>query len=105
MNRFERPSQLQAGDLLALPFPDSGFDVVWTQHVVMNIPDRERVYREFRRVLRPGGKLVFYDALATDAKPELHFPVPSRPGRAVISRNIFRPRPGLREHRNAASAL
>jgi sarcosine/dimethylglycine N-methyltransferase len=66
----------QAGDLLALPFPDSGFDVVWTQHVVMNIPDRERVYREFRRVLRPGGKLVFYDALATDAKPELHFPVP-----------------------------
>ena len=28
----------QAGDLLALPFPDSGFDVVWTQHVVMNIP-------------------------------------------------------------------
>jgi sarcosine/dimethylglycine N-methyltransferase len=66
----------QIGDLLALPFPDSCFDVVWTQHVVMNIPDRERVYREFRRVLRPGGKLAFYDVLATDAKLELHFPVP-----------------------------
>jgi 2-polyprenyl-3-methyl-5-hydroxy-6-metoxy-1,4-benzoquinol methylase len=26
----------QAGDLLA--FPNSGFDVMWTQHVVMNIP-------------------------------------------------------------------
>jgi len=66
----------QIGDLLALPFPDSCFDVVWTQHVVMNIPDRERVYREFRRMLRPGGKLAFYDVLATDASLELHFPVP-----------------------------
>lgn len=28
----------QAGDLLALLFPDSGFDVVWTQHVVMKAP-------------------------------------------------------------------
>ena len=66
----------QNGDLLALPFPEGSFDVVWTQHVVMNIPDRERVYREFRRILRPGGKLAFYDVLATDAKLELHFPVP-----------------------------
>jgi sarcosine/dimethylglycine N-methyltransferase len=66
----------EIGDLLALPFPDSGFDVVWTQHVVMNIPDRERVYREFRRMLRPGGKLAFFDVLATDANLELHFPVP-----------------------------
>ena len=66
----------QNGNVLALPFPDSCFDVVWTQHVVMNIPDRERVYREFRRMLRPGGKLAFYDVLATDANLELHFPVP-----------------------------
>jgi sarcosine/dimethylglycine N-methyltransferase len=66
----------QIGDLLALPFPDSCFDVVWTQHVVMNIPDRERVYREFKRMLRRDGKLAFYDVLATDANLEPHFPVP-----------------------------
>ena len=66
----------EIGNLLALPFPDSCFDLVWTQHVVMNLPDREQVYREFKRVLRPGGKLAFYDVLATDANPELHFPVP-----------------------------
>jgi sarcosine/dimethylglycine N-methyltransferase len=66
----------QIGDVLALPFPDSCFDVVWTQHVVMNIPDRERVYREYRRILRPGGKLAFYDVLAIDASLQLHFPVP-----------------------------
>ena len=66
----------QIGDLLALPFPDSSFDVVWTQHVVMNIPDRERVYREFKRILRPHGKLAFFDVLATDANLEPHFPLP-----------------------------
>jgi ubiquinone/menaquinone biosynthesis C-methylase UbiE len=66
----------EIGNLLALPFPDSCFDLVWTQHVVMNLPEREPVYREFRRVLRPAGKLAFYDVLATDANPELHFPVP-----------------------------
>jgi hypothetical protein len=27
-------------------------------------------------MLRPGGKLAFYDVLATDASLELHFPVP-----------------------------
>jgi sarcosine/dimethylglycine N-methyltransferase len=58
----------RVGNVLALPFRDSCFDVVWTQHVVMNIADRERVYREYRRMLRPGGKLAFYDVLATDCQ-------------------------------------
>jgi ubiquinone/menaquinone biosynthesis C-methylase UbiE len=66
----------EIGDLLALAFPDSSFDLVWTQHVVMNLSDRGLVYDEFRRVLRSGGKLAFYDILATDANLEPHFPVP-----------------------------
>jgi SAM-dependent methyltransferase len=36
----------KAGDLLALPFLTAVSTWWWTQHVVMNIPDRERVYRE-----------------------------------------------------------
>jgi sarcosine/dimethylglycine N-methyltransferase len=66
----------QVGDLLALPFSNRSFDVVWTQHVVMNIPNRTQLYREFRRLLKPGGKLAFFDVLAADTNPELHFPVP-----------------------------
>lgn len=65
-----------AGDLAALPFPDGTFDLVWTQHVVMNLPDRASAYREFRRMLRPGGNLVFFDVYAPDAGLEPHFPVP-----------------------------
>ena len=66
----------QIGDITALPFANEKFDVVWTQHAVMNIRDREKAYREFRRVLKPSGKVLFYDVVAADHKPELDFPVP-----------------------------
>jgi SAM-dependent methyltransferase len=67
---------LEKADALHLPFPDGGFDVVWTQHVAMNIADRERLYSEFRRVLRPQGRLAFHDLLAGQTPGPLHFPVP-----------------------------
>ncbi|WP_373714359.1 class I SAM-dependent methyltransferase [Roseateles sp.] len=62
--------------ITALPFPDAHFDLVWTQHVVMNVADRAALYREFRRVLKPGGRLAFFDPAAADGQPELHLPVP-----------------------------
>ena len=40
---------------LDLPFTDHSVDLVWTQHVAMNISDREGLYREVFRVLKPGG--------------------------------------------------
>lgn len=60
---------------LDLPFPEGSFDVVWTQHASMNIPDKPRLYGECFRVLRPGGTLAIYDILAGPAGP-VHFPVP-----------------------------
>ena len=64
------------GNLLARDFPDQTFDVVYTQHVVMNIGDRERVYRGIRRVLKPTGRFGFYDVLAVDGRPEPLYPLP-----------------------------
>ncbi len=64
------------GDLTQLPFEDACFDLVWAQHVVMNIRDRDGLYRELRRVLKPGGRLAFYDPIAADEKPEPFYPVP-----------------------------
>ena len=66
----------RSGNLLVLEFDDASFDLVWTQHVVMNIADRIALYRTLHRVLRPGGKLVFYDVIAADDGSEPTYPVP-----------------------------
>jgi ubiquinone/menaquinone biosynthesis C-methylase UbiE len=42
-----------------LPFPDAGFDLVFGHAVLHHIPDLEQACAEFRRVLRPGGTIVF----------------------------------------------
>jgi SAM-dependent methyltransferase len=63
------------GNALALDFPDETFDVVWTQHVAMNISDKAALYRELRRVLKQGGALAIYDILAGPVEPVL-YPVP-----------------------------
>ena len=43
------------GNALDMPFEDESFDVVWSQNAAMNIAERDRLYREMRRVLRFGG--------------------------------------------------
>jgi MPBQ/MSBQ methyltransferase len=62
-------------DALQLPFPDACFDVVWTEHVAMNIAAKGPLYAEFFRLLKPGGRLVIYDILAGPNSPVV-FPVP-----------------------------
>src|SRR3954466_5540787 len=42
-----------------LPFPNDTFDVVFGHAVLHHIPDLEQAFREFRRVLRPGGRIAF----------------------------------------------
>jgi ubiquinone/menaquinone biosynthesis C-methylase UbiE len=46
-------------DALALPFADASFDIVCCQFGAMFFPRRVAGYREARRVLKPGGHLVF----------------------------------------------
>jgi SAM-dependent methyltransferase len=67
--------EYRRGDATNLPFPDASFDIVWTEHAAMNIPDKPRLYQEMHRVLKPGGTLAIYDILAGPSGPVL-FPVP-----------------------------
>lgn len=63
------------GSALEMPFAEGSFDRVWTQHSSMNIADKERLYAECYRVLRPGGRLALHELMAGSAQP-IHFPVP-----------------------------
>jgi SAM-dependent methyltransferase len=42
-----------------LPFDDESFDLVFGHAVLHHIPDLDRAFAEFRRVLRPGGMIAF----------------------------------------------
>jgi SAM-dependent methyltransferase len=49
----------QQADAMALPFPDAAFDLIVIQFGVMFFPDKPAAYKEARRVLKPGGALLF----------------------------------------------
>ena len=66
---------LQQASALQLPFEDGVFDVVWTQHVQMNISDKNRFYTEIARVLKSGGRLLFHDVFHNSGDKPV-YPVP-----------------------------
>ena len=49
--------QLYEGDLTATPFPDSSFDVAVSISVIEHGVDRDALFREADRLLKPGGSL------------------------------------------------
>lgn len=65
----------QQGDATNLHYDDNQFDAAMTIHVAMNIPDKDKVYSEARRVLKPGGIFAVYDVLEGEGG-EVNFPVP-----------------------------
>ncbi len=48
-----------ATDAERLPFEDGSFDLVFGHAVLHHLPDLDQAFREFKRVLRPGGALFF----------------------------------------------
>ena len=48
-----------AAEATELPFADGEFDLVFGHAVLHHLPDLDAAFREFRRVLRPGGVLAF----------------------------------------------
>lgn len=52
------------GSALALPVADASFDWVWSQNMLMNIPDKQRFAQEIRRVLKPGGRCAIETVVA-----------------------------------------
>ena len=68
-----RAADLRIGDAQELDLPDASFDTVVSTLTLCTIPDPERAVAEAFRVLRPGGRFVLLEHVAS----------PSRPVRAV----------------------
>jgi sarcosine/dimethylglycine N-methyltransferase len=67
------------GDFENVPYEDNEFDVVWSQDSFLHSGDRERVLAEIRRVLKPGGHLIFTDPMQSkDCSQERLQPVLDR---------------------------
>jgi ubiquinone/menaquinone biosynthesis C-methylase UbiE len=62
--------EMSDGSLDALPFPDGSFDFVTCMLVLCSVPDLQRAVGEIRRVLVPGGRLVFMEHVAAEARPD-----------------------------------
>lgn len=57
----------------ALPFEEASFDAVVSTLVLCSVPDLQRTLAELRRVLRPGGSLVFLEHVAADDPARLRW--------------------------------
>ena len=57
-----------ACDARELPFEDDSFDVIVANHMLYHVPEPPAALREFRRVLRPGGRAL----IATNSPGHMH---------------------------------
>lgn len=54
------------GDLVDLPFPDASQDVVTNRHVLWTLLEPRKAFKEWLRVLKPGGKLLCFCSVGGD---------------------------------------
>ena len=62
-------AEFREGRLEALPVADASIDAVTSNCVINLVPDKEAVFREIARVLRPGGRIVVSDIILDGALP------------------------------------
>lgn len=52
-------TDFQVANALEMPFADNSFDLVWSLESGEHMPDKVKFLQECKRVLKPGGKLIF----------------------------------------------
>ncbi len=63
------------GSATAMPYDDGAFSRAMINHVGMNIPEKDRVFAEVRRVLRPDGLFAVYEQMRV-GDGDLTYPLP-----------------------------
>ena len=64
------PSLVQVGEIPTLPFRADTFDAIIAQHVGEHLPDMDTALREWKRLLKPNGRIAF-------ATPNARYPDPA----------------------------
>ena len=67
--------RFEQGSVLAMPFEAATFDAAVSMHVAMNVSDREGMYAELGRVVKPGGRLCCFDVMKGPTEG-MRYPVP-----------------------------
>jgi len=65
----------RVGTVVDLPYSAEAFDIVWSQNVTMNVPDKRAMFAEAFRVLRPGGMYVM-SHIGEGEDAAIDYPVP-----------------------------
>lgn len=73
-------------DLAHIPLPDACVDVIMSRSVFEHLTDPESVYREFQRLLKPGGQLIFLTANMWDYGTLVARLVPNRFHSGIVKR-------------------
>jgi SAM-dependent methyltransferase len=97
-NRLGIDVDAVACDAESLPFDDASFDLVFGHAVLHHLPDLDRAFSEFRRVLKPGGAVAFAGEPSRYGDRIASYPKRAAWSAAPLWRRLIRARPAEEGH-------